>query len=113
MYEGRLYRRIPVYLQYTSAGGLCNQLYAHLSVFTVATALNATVMVPPSFARTTFSHQPLDKQWYTTTPDTILDTRTMSESSKDGNVSFVVVSASSNIFIIIIFIMIFTLLLSY
>jgi hypothetical protein len=53
--QGRLYRRIPLFLSYTATWGLCNQLFTHLSMLAVAAHMNATLVPSPAYSRSSFS----------------------------------------------------------
>lgn len=87
VYEGRIYRRVPIYLQYVAgAGGLCNQLYSMISVLSLARAVGATVIVPPTHVRGSYQHQ---KNWSTADPESIYDLSKMAAHWRNFNVTLI------------------------
>jgi hypothetical protein len=44
--EGRIYRRLPMLVRYTSCGGILQQHYSHLAALTIASALGADAALP-------------------------------------------------------------------
>ncbi|GAB4821677.1 hypothetical protein N2152v2_008723 [Parachlorella kessleri] len=50
-YEGRPYRRIPLYLSYNPVWGLCNQLWDHIHMVAVAAHMNASLVKSVAYTR--------------------------------------------------------------
>jgi hypothetical protein len=75
-FEGRIYRRLPTTFRYRALGGLCNQLYAHLSVLTLAALMRSEVIVPPALSRESFQQ---NGGWLEAPPDSLLDLTSMEE----------------------------------
>ncbi|GAB4821432.1 hypothetical protein N2152v2_008478 [Parachlorella kessleri] len=55
--QHRLSVELPVTFSYVATWGLCNQLFAHLSLLAIASAFNATLVLPPAASRDTFNGQ--------------------------------------------------------
>lgn len=85
-YQGALYRRIPTVLRYWAPGGLCNQLYSHLSMLTLANQLGVGIMLPPSMKRASLADQ---KSWAYGEPDELLDISRMTDYWASRNVTIV------------------------
>ncbi len=82
--EGRIYRRVPTTLRYKVLGGLCNQLYSHLSVLALAATMGAEVIVPPALARESFQQ---NGGWLEAPPDALLDLGSMAQHWRAQGVS--------------------------
>lgn len=89
-HEGRIYRKVPTTLRYNAgAGGLCNQLYSHLHVLTLAQRIKADrVIIPPGIYRGTFKNVNRS-MWKTAAPDTLLDIEAMSSFWQERGVGIV------------------------
>jgi hypothetical protein len=63
--QGRVHRRLPLYLSYLGYGGLCNQLFGHIQGLALAHRLNASAITSAAWSRSSFlgkarySKQPL------------------------------------------------------
>ncbi|PSC70520.1 axi 1 [Micractinium conductrix] len=69
--EGRVASPLRLRLRYTTAGGLTNQLLAHLPTFVIARELGAEVVVPPAVSRPGFFRG--NKEWRWESAETLLD----------------------------------------
>ncbi len=69
--EGRLCRRVPVFLTYNATFGLCNQLLSHMGMLALAPVFNASLTLSPAYSRHNFTHA--GSIWVKEPLDSLLD----------------------------------------
>jgi hypothetical protein len=69
--QGRVATWLTLRLRYTTAGGLTNQLLAHLPAFMIAREVGADVVVAPVVSRSGFTRG--NKEWRMESAETLFD----------------------------------------
>jgi hypothetical protein len=68
--EGRLYKKVPLFISYDAKLGLCNQLLTHLMLLAISSSMNATLVLSVAWSRSSFE----GKNYFKVQPlDTLLD----------------------------------------